>query len=128
MTSCGCTIATGVPELTFEEVLGVLFGWLNLEIEIGTHGANGAQPVAAVDVQGELHRGDELGNRSASGSTILFVLRSDDGAQVGSLRLYEQAFQGGGWYDDDEEVLEVRSGMVQILIATVQKPEACGGE
>ena len=41
MTSCGCTIATGVPELTFEEILGVLFGWLGLEVEVGTHGANG---------------------------------------------------------------------------------------
>jgi hypothetical protein len=45
MTSCECTIATGVPELTFEEILGVLLGWLGLEIEVGTHGANGTQPV-----------------------------------------------------------------------------------
>jgi hypothetical protein len=81
-----------------------------------------------VDVQGELRRGDELGNRSASGSSVLFVLHNGDGAQVGSLRLYEQAYQGGGWYDDDEEVLEVRSGVVQILIAPVQKREACRGE
>lgn len=109
--------------MTFEEILGVLLSWLGLEIEVGTHGANGAQPVAAVDVQGELHRGDELENRSTSGSSVLFILRND-GAQVGSLRLYEQAYAGGGWYDDDEEVLEVRSGLVQILIATVQKPEA----
>ena len=111
--------------MTFEEILGVLLGWLGLEIEVGTHGANGAQPVAAVDVQGELHRGDELGKRSTSGSSVLFVLRNGDGAQVGSLRLYEQAYQGGGWYDDDEEVLEVRSGVVQILIAPIQEREAC---
>lgn len=107
--------------MTFEEILGVLLGWLDLEIEVGTHGANGAQPVAAVDVQRELHRGDELGSRSASASSVLFVLRDGDGEQVESLRLYEQAYQGGGWYDDDEEVLEVRSGIIQILIAPVLK-------
>lgn len=100
---------------------------LGLDIEVGTHGANGAQPVAAVDVQGELYRGDELGNGSAAGSSVLFVLRDGDGAQVGSLRSYEQAYKGGGWYDDDEEVLEIRSGVVQILIAPVQKAEARGG-
>jgi hypothetical protein len=52
---------------------------------------------------------------------VLFVLRNGDGGKAGSLRLYEQTYQGGGWYDDAEEVLEVRSGVVQILIAPVQK-------
>jgi hypothetical protein len=70
--------------LTFEEILGVLLGWLGLEIEVGTHGANGAQPVAAVDVQEELHRGDELGSRSASASSVLFVLRDGDGSRSGA--------------------------------------------
>lgn len=63
--------------------------------------------------------GDELGNRS--GSSVLFVLRNRDGGQARSIRLYEQAYAGGGWYDDDEEVLEVRSGVIQILIAPVQE-------
>jgi hypothetical protein len=72
--------------MTFEDILGVLLSWIGLEIEVGTHGANGAEPVTAVDVQGEFHRGDELRNRSASGSSVLFVLRNGDGAQVGSLR------------------------------------------
>jgi hypothetical protein len=30
---------------------------------------------------------------------------------------------GGGWFDDAEEVLEVRSGVIQLLIAPVLEGE-----
>jgi hypothetical protein len=102
-----------------EEILAVLHSWLGREIEVGTHGSNGAQPVAAVEVRGYLRRGDELGGESASPGAFLFVLDDGDGKEVGSFRLYERALQGGGWFDEDEEVLEIRGGVIQILLSRV---------
>lgn len=101
-----------------EEILGVLHGWLGLEIEVGTHGANGAQPVTALEVRGFLRAGEASAAPSGAES-FLFILEDDAGRQVGSFCLYEASLAGGGWFDDEEEVLEIRSGVIQLLIAAV---------
>jgi hypothetical protein len=101
----------------FEEILAVLLGWLGLEVEVGTHGANGAPPVAALEAQGRLRRGDSFGSESASPGSVLFVLDDTDGEQIATFHLFESSFAGGGWYDDAEEVLEIRSGVIQLLVA-----------
>jgi hypothetical protein len=53
--------------MEFEDVLSVLLGWTGREIEVGTHGANGAQPVSALEVRGILRRPDpeEVGDALA---------------------------------------------------------------
>jgi hypothetical protein len=104
----------------FEEILAVLHRWLGLQIEVGTHGANGSQPVCAVEAQGRLLNGAEMGSESASPGSFLFTLVDDSNAQVAAFRLYENSYAGGGWFDDEEEVLEIRSGVIQILIAPVE--------
>lgn len=107
--------------MSFEEVLAVLLGWLGLNIEVSVHGANGAEPVAALEATGRFRRGEELGAESASPGAFLFILDDGGGGQTGVLRLYERSYAGGGWYDDEEEVLEVRSGVIQILIAPAEE-------
>lgn len=104
----------------FEEILAVLHRWLGLAIEVSTHGANAAQPVAALEARGRLRSGDELGAESFSPGSLLFVLVDDGDAQIAAFRLYEDSYAGGGWFDDEEEVLEVRSGVIQLLIAPVE--------
>jgi hypothetical protein len=71
----------------FEDILAVLLDWLGLEVEVVTHGANGAQPVAALEAQGRLRRSDSFGTESANPGSVLFVLDDDDGKQIGSFRL-----------------------------------------
>ena len=112
-----------VPRMSFEEVLAVLLGWIGVEIEVSVHGANGAQPVAALEAQGCLRNGEELGGESASPGTFMFVLDGEAGVQAGVIRLFESSYAGGGWYDDGEEVLEVRSGAIQLLIAPVKEQD-----
>lgn len=108
--------------MDLEEVLTVLLGWLGLEIEVSLHGANGSPPVAALEVQGQLRKGEEFGHESASPKSFAFVLDDGDGLQIAAaIHLYESSYAGGGWYDDDEEVLEIRSGVIQILIAPVEE-------
>lgn len=34
------------------------------------------------------------------------------------------SYLGGGWLDDEEEVLEIHSGVIKILIATVLDSES----
>lgn len=102
-----------------EEILAVLHGWLGREIEVTTRGSHGAPPVAAVEVRGYLRRGDELEGEDASPATFFFVLDDGNGEQIGSFRLYEEALRGGGWFDEDKEVLEIRSGVIQILLSRV---------
>jgi hypothetical protein len=55
---------------------------------------------------------------------LLFVFVEGAGRQVGSFALDAGAFGGGGWLDDREEVLEVESGVVQLLIATALDDDA----
>lgn len=105
------------------EVLAVLLGWIGLEVEVGTHGANGADPVAALDVRGTLRRGEEFGSDERSPAVFAFRLEDKAGDEVASLRLYESSYVGGGWFDDEEEVLEIRSGVIKILVATVLVPD-----
>jgi hypothetical protein len=63
--------------------------------------------------------GEELGQESASPGYLVFVL-DDGGSQVATIYLNGNCYAGGGWYDDDKEVLEVRSGVIQLLIAPVE--------
>jgi hypothetical protein len=68
-------------------------------------------------VRGRLRTGDVL-SRPDRPEVFLFVLVDPGGRQVGSFALDAEAFGGGGWLDEKEEVLEVESGVVQLLIAT----------
>jgi hypothetical protein len=101
----------------FEDVLALLLGWMGLEIEVGTHGANGAQPVAALEARGYLRRADDFDEGARRGS-FAFYLADAAGNDVGAFRLFQASYAGGGWFDDEEEVLEIRSGVIQILVAT----------
>jgi hypothetical protein len=100
-----------------EQILAVLHGWLGEEIEVSAHGGQGMAPISAVSVRGRLRTGDVL-SRPHKPEVFLFVLVDGDGRQVGSFALDAEAFGGGGWLDGGEEVLEVESGVVQLLIAT----------
>jgi hypothetical protein len=105
--------------MDLEEVLAILLGWIGQDIEIGTHGANGAPPVAALEARGILRKGEEFGSESRSSGVIAFRFEDSAGNGVASLRLYESSFAGGRWFDDGKEVLEIRSGVIQILVATI---------
>src|ERR1700735_645982 len=102
----------------FEEVLSVLLGWMGCEIEVGTHGANGAQPVAALEARGILRRGEDFADGAPRGS-LAFYLDDPAGNQVAAFRLYASTYTGGGWFDDGEEMLEISSGVIRLLIASV---------
>ncbi len=108
--------------MRLDEVLTVLLGWIGLEIEVGTHGADGALPIAALEARGILRRGEEFGVDDGPSALISFRLEDSAGDEVASLRLYDSAFSGGGWLDDAEEVLEIRSGVIRILVTTVIDP------
>lgn len=105
------------------EVLAVLLGWIGFEVEVGTHGANGSDPVTALDARGTLRR--ERNSAVMTGAPAVFAFRIEgrEGSEVASLRLYESSYVGGGWFDDAEEVLEIRSGVIRILVATVLDPD-----
>jgi hypothetical protein len=100
-----------------EQILAVLQGWLGVEIEVSAHGSQGMAPISAISVRGRLRTGDLL-SRPDKPEVFLFVLVDGVGRQVGSFALDAEAFGGGDWLDDREEVLEVESGVVQLLIAT----------
>jgi hypothetical protein len=106
-----------VGRVDLEQILGVLHGWVGTEIEVSAHGSKGMAPISAVSVRGRLRTGDVL-SRPDKPEVFLFVLVDVGGRQVGSFALDAEAFGGGGWLDDREEVLEVESGVVQLLIAT----------
>jgi hypothetical protein len=110
-----------------EQILAVLHGWLGTEIEISAHGAEGRAPVSAVSVRGRLRTGDVLSGPDKP-EVFLFVLVDPGGRQVGSFALDAEVFRGGGWLDGNEEVLEVESGVVQLLIATAVGDEETIGE
>jgi hypothetical protein len=103
--------------MRFDEVLAVLLGWVGLEIEVSTHGANGAEPVTALDAQGRLRRGDSFGTESVNPGSVLFVLDDRAGTQVATFRLHERSFIHGCWYSNYGEVLEIRSGVILILVS-----------
>jgi hypothetical protein len=105
------------PGVDLEQILAVLHGWLGVEIEVSAHGGQGMAPISAVSVRGRLRTGDVL-SRPERPEVFLFVLVDGAGRQVGSFALDAEAFGGGGWLDEGEEVLEVESGVVQLLITT----------
>jgi hypothetical protein len=113
-----------VEPVELEEILAVLHGWLGTEIEVSAHGGKGMAPISAVSARGRLRAGDVL-SRPDRPEVFLFVLVDPGGRQVGSFALDAEAFVGGGWLDQREEVLEVESGVVQLLIATAigEEPE-----
>jgi hypothetical protein len=100
-----------------EQILAVLHGWIGAKIEVSAHGGQGRAPISAVSARGILRTGDVL-SRPGRPEVFLFVLVDDAGLQVGSFALDAEVFGGGGWLDEREEVLEVESGVVQLLIAT----------
>jgi hypothetical protein len=103
--------------MELEQILAVLHGWIGLEIEVSAHGGQGMAPISAVSARGRLRTGDVL-SRPGRPEVFLFVPVDGDGLQVGSFALDAEAFGGGGWLDGGDEVLEVESGVVQLLIAT----------
>ena len=116
-----------VGRVDLEQILGVLHGWVGTEIEVSAHGGKGMAPISAVSVRGRLRTGDVL-SRPGKPEVFLFVLIDDAGRQVGSFALDAEAFVGGGWLDEGEEVLEVESGVVQLLIATAPGDDDVGPE
>jgi hypothetical protein len=105
-----------------EEVLGVLHGWLGMQVEVSAHGGQGMAPISAMSARGRLRTGDLL-SRPGRPEVFLFVLAGEAGEQVGSFALDAEAFGGAGWLDAGEEVLEVESGVVQLLITTAPEME-----
>jgi hypothetical protein len=106
------------PAMDFQDVLAVLVNWLGREVEVTLAGADGADPTLAAELGGRLARGDELSGRAATADSLMFILEDREGSQVGTFILVESAFRGAGWFDRDGEVLEVRSGVVRLLIST----------
>jgi hypothetical protein len=104
--------------MELEEILEVRHGWLATEIEVSAHGGRGAAPVSAVSVRGRLRTGDVL-SRPGKPEVFLFVLSDAEGSQVGSFAVDAEAFGGGGWLDERREVLEIESGVVQLLVVAV---------
>jgi hypothetical protein len=106
-----------VGGVDLEQILAVLHGWIGTQIEVSAHGARGNAPISAMSARGALRTGDVL-SRPGRPEVFLFVLVDEAGRQVGSFALDAEVFGGGGWLDEREEVLEVESGVVQLLIAT----------
>lgn len=96
----------------------MLHRWIATEIEVSSHGARGAAPVSAVSVRGRLRTGDVL-SRPGRPEVFLFVLNDMGGRQVGSFAVDAEAFGDGGWLDERREVLEIESGVVQLLLVPV---------
>lgn len=115
--------AATVPRMELEQVLNVLHGWVGTKIEVSAHGARGAAPVSGVSSRGRLRAGDVL-SPPENPEVFLFVLTGTSGEQVGSFALDASVFIGGGWLDQKEEVLEVESGVIQLLITTAPEDEA----
>jgi hypothetical protein len=111
-----------LDDVELDQILEVLHGWVGTEIEVSVHGGQGMAPISAVSVRGRLRTGDVL-SRPDRPEVILFVLVDEAGRQVGSFALDADAFRGGGWLDDREEVLEVESGVVELLIATAPEDD-----
>jgi hypothetical protein len=114
---CRAAARRYVGQVDLEEIVTVLHGWVGTEIEVSAHGGRGEAPISAVSVRGRLRTGDVV-SRPGKPEILLFVLVDDTGLQVGSFALDAEAFGGGGWLGDKEEVLEVESGVIQLLIAT----------
>jgi hypothetical protein len=104
--------------MELEEILMVLHGWIATEIEVSAHGGRGTAPISAVSVRGRLRTGDVL-SRPGKPEVFLFILGDAQGRQVGSFAVDAAAFGGGGWLDEGGEVLEIESGVVQLLLVPV---------
>lgn len=108
--------------MELEQVLNILHGWIGAEIEVSAHGGQGSAPVSGVSARGRLRAGDVL-SPAEKPEVFLFVLTGEAGEQVGSFALEAAAFTGGGWLDQAEEVLEVESGVMQLLITTAPEDD-----
>lgn len=117
-----CRYVDGVD---LEQILAVLQGWIGTEIEVSAHGGQGRAPISAVSVRGRLRTGDVL-SRPGRPEVFLFVLVDPGARQIGSFALDAEAFVGGGWLDEREEVLEIASGVIQLLIATAPEDDEGG--
>jgi hypothetical protein len=111
-----------VGGVDLEQILAVLHGWIGTQIEVSAHGADGKAPILAMSARGNLRTGDVL-SRPGKPEVFLFVLVDFAGLQVGSFALDSEAFGGGGWLDENEEVLEIESGVVQMLITTAPEDD-----
>lgn len=107
--------------MTFDEALGVLLGWLGEDVEVTLCGADGAPPVLAAELQGSLHKGDELSGGPEPANSLMFILDSADGEEASTFILAKDAFQSAGWLNDDELVLEVTCGVIQFLICQAER-------
>ncbi len=67
----------------------------------------------------DLRRGDDFEKDAIRRGSLTFYVNDSAGNQVAALRLYPSSYAGGGWFDDKKEVLEIRCGVIQLLIATV---------
>jgi hypothetical protein len=105
--------------VNLEEVIAVLHALIGTEIEVSAHGGRGNAPTLAVSSRGRLRTGDVL-SRPGAPEIFLFVLVDDAGFQVGSFTLYAESYGGGGWLDGKEEVLEVESGVVRLMIVSAE--------
>lgn len=73
--------------MSLKEILAVLLGWIGLEVEVGTHGANGSLPVSALEARGTLRKGEEFGVDDKSPAVFAFRFEDEAGDEVASLRL-----------------------------------------
>jgi hypothetical protein len=96
----------------------VLQGWLGQEVEVSSHGGDGVDPVVAVSVRGRLRGAEDIGGAggAAAGESFLFVIEGAAGEQVGSFMLYERCFGGARWLNEKQDVMEIRSGVVRVLV------------
>jgi hypothetical protein len=81
--------------MELQEILGVLHGWIGLEIEVSAHGGGGRAPISAISSRGRLRTGDVLSRPGAS-EVFLFVLVDSAGIQIGSFVLYAEAAAAAG--------------------------------
>lgn len=107
--------------MTFDEALSVLLGWLGYELQVTLAGAGQMLPGLAAELFGTLRGGDELsGDESNPANSLMFVLESEDGEESATFILAKDIFLGAGWFDANEEVLEVNCGVIQFLICQAE--------
>ncbi len=104
--------------MTFDDALAVLLGWLGEEVQITLRGAGGMEPVMAAELFGTLRTGDELREGGTGpANSLMFVLdASPFEEETATFILAKDAFLGARWFDADNEVLAINSGVIQFLI------------
>lgn len=96
--------------MTFEEVLGILLGWVGRRLSVGIATAGDA-PIMIASLAGTLGAGTEL---EAAGEEAAVFFAFEDGAT--GFILARQHFTGGGWHESDPSTLVVRLGAVSLWI------------